>query len=224
MIVAFTATGVGPAPAKHHQHTQHFVMRRSSRGFTLIELLIVVGIIAILAAIAIPNLLEAQIRAKVSRVRSELRSLATGLEAYAVDNRAYPFDGDHTGGPEVGWMTSFVYLTTPIAYITSVPADQFQDPASYSFPPVICDVDYPNHTHCYRYDTRFYWTTGPYADKERVWVASYGESKWKVNSAGPDRRLLPQSELFLTGKSNRYDPTNGTISSGDIFRTQALMQ
>jgi len=59
-------------------------------GFTLIELLIVVAIIAILAAIAVPNFLEAQTRAKVSRLKADMRSAATGLEAYAVDNNDYP--------------------------------------------------------------------------------------------------------------------------------------
>jgi len=60
------------------------------KGFTLIELLIVIAIIAILAAIAVPNFLEAQVRAKVSRVKADQRSLATGLEAYYVDNNSYP--------------------------------------------------------------------------------------------------------------------------------------
>ena len=59
-------------------------------GFTLIELLIVVAIIAILAAIAAPNLLEAQTRSKVSRVHADMRSISTGLEAYRVDNSHYP--------------------------------------------------------------------------------------------------------------------------------------
>ncbi|MBN1901001.1 prepilin-type N-terminal cleavage/methylation domain-containing protein, partial [Candidatus Sumerlaeota bacterium] len=60
------------------------------KGFTLIELLIVVAIIAILAAIAVPNFLEAQVRSKVSRVKADQRSLATGLEAYYVDNNDFP--------------------------------------------------------------------------------------------------------------------------------------
>src|SRR6059058_569753 len=60
------------------------------KGFTLIELLIVVAIIAILAAIAVPNFLEAQTRAKVSRVRADARTVATAIESYAVDNNKYP--------------------------------------------------------------------------------------------------------------------------------------
>ncbi len=58
--------------------------RIQSRGFTLIELLIVVLIIAILAAIAVPNFLEFQTRSKVSRAVSDMRSIATAVEAYMV--------------------------------------------------------------------------------------------------------------------------------------------
>jgi prepilin-type N-terminal cleavage/methylation domain-containing protein len=65
-------------------------MLRRVKGFTLIELLIVVAIIAILAAIAIPNFLEAQTRSKVARVKSDQRTLSTALEAYYIDNNAYP--------------------------------------------------------------------------------------------------------------------------------------
>ena len=60
------------------------------KAFTLIELLIVVAIIAILAAIAVPNFLEAQMRAKVSRCNADMRTIATGLESYRVDNNSLP--------------------------------------------------------------------------------------------------------------------------------------
>ncbi len=60
------------------------------KAFTLIELLIVVAIIAILAAIAVPNFLEAQTRAKISRVQSDQRTYATALETYYIDNNSYP--------------------------------------------------------------------------------------------------------------------------------------
>ena len=65
-------------------------MKRNSKGFTLIELLIVVAIIGIIVAIAIPNLLNAIQRAKQRRTMGDERSIATAVEAYAVDYNRYP--------------------------------------------------------------------------------------------------------------------------------------
>ncbi len=65
-------------------------IRRDKRGFTLIELLIVVAIIGIIVAIAIPNLLNAIQRAKQKRTMADMRSIGTALEAYAVDYNKYP--------------------------------------------------------------------------------------------------------------------------------------
>ena len=59
-------------------------------AFTLIELLIVVAIIGILAAIAVPNFMNAQVRSKVSRVQADMRTIATALESYHISFGNYP--------------------------------------------------------------------------------------------------------------------------------------
>lgn len=103
-----------------------------ARAFTLIELLIVVAIISILAAIAVPNLLEAQTRAKVARAKADLRTLATALEAYRIDNSDYPHIVDGSGlewqmpaGFPPGGAEWSGGLTTPIAYLTAALRDPF---------------------------------------------------------------------------------------------------
>jgi type II secretion system protein G len=63
---------------------------RRQKGFTLIELLIVVAIIGIIAAIAIPNLLNAINRGRQKRTMADIRSIGTALEAYSVDFNYYP--------------------------------------------------------------------------------------------------------------------------------------
>ena len=60
------------------------------RGFTLIELMVVIAIIIILAAIAIPNYLTMTARAKKSRVASDFAAIATALETYRTDWNTYP--------------------------------------------------------------------------------------------------------------------------------------
>jgi prepilin-type N-terminal cleavage/methylation domain-containing protein len=67
-------------------------LRHRRSGFTLIELLIVVVIIGILAAIAIPKFSNTRAKANVTSMKSDLRNLATAQEAYVYENAAYTDD------------------------------------------------------------------------------------------------------------------------------------
>jgi general secretion pathway protein G len=62
----------------------------SERGFTLIELLIVVAIIGVIAAIAVPNLINSLQRARQKRTMSALRGISEGIEMYEQDHGFYP--------------------------------------------------------------------------------------------------------------------------------------
>jgi type II secretion system protein G len=195
----------------------------SRLGFTLIELLIVVAIIAILAAIAVPNFLEAQTRSKVSRTKADMRSLATGLESYRVDNTKYPIDS-------TGWAWYFgrnpapdpvLYpMTTPVAYMTAIPRDIFQD-ISWGM---------PNIPMYHRYASEYSRKLGE--DFQPTEAAKREKTKvWALASHGPDRianegLLLMYGEQYMNSQPAAfgmfwpaiYDPTNGTISAGDIVR------
>jgi type II secretion system protein G len=194
---------------------------RPRQAFTLIELLVVVAIIAILAAIAVPNLLEAQTRSKVSRVKADLRTLATALEAYTVDNNRPPHDGSH-GAPHRGWVNTYTDLTTPIAYMTTILTDPFQDPTfSDTTHPVythFLDGKLARKNHAYDYGSAE-WHGLYVGDPGAIgYFRNFRTSPWKIGSAGPDRRFSDETSNY--GMKDLYDPTNGTVSGGDIYRSR----
>jgi len=85
------------------------MLNRNSKGFTLIELLIVVAIIGIIAAIAIPNLLNAIDRGKQKRTMADVRSVGTAIESYAVDTNLYPTSANIGA---LGGVLSPIYIRT----------------------------------------------------------------------------------------------------------------
>jgi type II secretion system protein G len=85
---------------------------RREKGFTLIELRIVVAIIGIIAAIAIPNLLNAIDRGKQKRTMADMRSIGTAIESYAVDNNFYPKNMANVGAAGISAHVSPIYMKT----------------------------------------------------------------------------------------------------------------
>jgi len=185
------------------------IMRSISlHAFTLIELLIVVVIIAILAAIAFPNMLEASVRARTARTHSDLRSLATGLESCRIDTNAYP--------RATLYMTldrRISSLTTPIAYLSKLPEDPFhrQDAATLAG----TSADY-----CYASGNIYFGTTNQFDSN------TYINTVYSLAGRGPDGDINvggycmahPVALRNETALKGMYDPTNGTISAGDILR------
>lgn len=208
----------------------------TQRGFTLIELLIVVAIIGILAAIAIPNFMEAQVRSKVARVLSDMRNYGVAQEMYMVDNNTYPpmiYQPDANGNPTYSsdpilWENIWTWikldngqeggaarhLTTPIAYITLSPQglnDVFYGSSFYQ------DVEIMGFEYNYWY-RGLDEVKGSWGIPEEV----RGDTKsilWNLGSLGPDTNR--ENSSYLQG-CYAYDPTNGTVSRGDIYYFQGM--
>lgn len=190
------------------------------RAFTLIELLIVVAIIAILAAIATPNFLEAQTRAKVSRTHSDLRSLRTALETYRTDYNGYPIVGNPKFATNFDLYTPLDKrlrpLTTPVAYISSLPSDPFYSRGADG-------IEAASSNYIYSPGNLYHGASKKYAKN------NYRNTIYSVGGRGPNLRsdvigyCMAHPLAYQNGTAIRgtYDPTNGTISAGDIFQTGA---
>jgi len=134
---------------------------KNSKGFTLIELLIVVAIIGILAAIAIPNLLNAQRRAKISRAAADTKTIVTQTQLYFNDQNAFP--ANLAGLQTAGYVSSitdpfhtgfnYEYTLNGAAMAAVTTANMTDDIRAWSWGPnaandafLVDDVGYSNQT------------------------------------------------------------------------------
>ncbi len=114
-------------------------MSANRKGFTLIELLIVVVIIGILAAIAIPKFANTKEKAYVAAMKSDLRNLATYEEQYAADNQGAYFSGAATSTTPVNGFTPSSNVTIT-ATADPGPPPTWTATASHSQTAKTCDM------------------------------------------------------------------------------------
>ena len=206
-------------------------------AFTVIELLIVIAIISIIAAIAVPNLMSANIRAKVSGVKADMGSIAIALEDYKVDYGKYPkdprfsrstsyaldiiaesnqdFDGDD-GTDDDNDAIGLGYLVYPEAgfeprYLKRIAGDPFDNNGEEDW-----DGSSGAHNHHYLY------YTGKWSDSGPVDCTSSDDPPqyWALVSWGPDKdediTSYVGAKNALNNGTNLYDPDSGITSDGDI--------
>jgi type II secretory pathway pseudopilin PulG len=202
---------------------------------------------AVLAAIAVPNFLEAQTRAKVARVQSDMRSLATAIESFNVDTNKYPPSSPdpaqnlfgaaavernpalkqvstfklvtlkelgmagNLAAPNVGVAAPgneplLMPLTTPIAYITALPSDVFA-PGAPAEKTSFCYYSTPDNKW-------IVWSAGPDGQYDVT-----TEDLTRVFAAGaPDPHQALTTGTGVSGRAFTFDPTNGTKSTGDVWK------
>jgi len=215
---------------------------RKLLGLTLIELLIILAVLSILAAIAIPNLQQASVRARIATVKNNLRMLSGALMIYRSDHGSLPTGRPTPGSDPYGVFSMYALscLTTPIAYASAeIMNDPFGplEPSTRAFEfasNMISEVGAapPSRPFPHRIGTPslLYFYYPKFAALRNQ--AAFNREGFAALSSGPDRtdsfgvyypfpaQLPPGARHYgvYSAMDTVYDPTNGTISGGDIGR------
>ena len=209
------------------------------KGFTLIELLIVVAIIGILAAIAVPNFLNAQTRAKVARSYADMKSIGTAIESHRLDNNAMLvdlWDDDYDWATDrlqnifggAGYRSSQLQrtsqdvlapLTTPVAYLGSVPDDPFIQQGGVDAHGGNTNITFKSYVYgdlevkdadIGGFYIRYY-NPKMNTTKEHG-IEPLKTFEWVLLGWGPDKQMRQDGTWGLP-----YNSSNGLISIGDVI-------
>jgi prepilin-type N-terminal cleavage/methylation domain-containing protein len=185
------------------------------QGFTLIELLIVVAIIGILAAIAVPNFMNARVRANLARVQSDQRAVSVALESYRVDQNNFPYPKSN-----LRYVGAVYELTTPVSYLASLALeDPFNTKEMADAGLMTVGAEFSTYVFGnYKGEWGTWWAGSNGVEFAAMPVA------FSINSAGPDHSFSRAMHIALEKKFHKtitgilYNPSNGLRSGGDIIR------
>ena len=214
-----------------------------TKAFTLIELLVVVAIIGILTTIAVPNFLNALLRAQIAKTNGDMDAMVKAMMAFRLDHNRFPYATDNIGesyvSDRVDPADAQEFFTFQINH-TGQPVPHLTSPVAYlSFPPLDPFSTTPTLPYGYAGGKDGYIVTsfGPDRDQQegindffhrgdidepssflRNANERFHASLINAFQGATERSSSPGNLLFyLVPRS--YNPSNGLLSNGDIWRS-----